>query len=392
MSQPLLISESFLPSEAAYSLYDLIINHRDETENSKKIAPAIIQKLLSHNLLKIGLPKNLGGWEDDPLETLKVYETLASAEASVAWVTWNNHLSCVIGRYLTEGCMKEIYYPYFNMVSNSTRPEGTAKRVTGGYLVSGHWSLVSGCELAKWFVLRCFVVSEKFPQSSNQENELKLLFIPKDKVNIINNWDVGGLNGTGSHDVVVKNVFVKQQYAISFDDPILIDNAYSRLPIGCINAAGCAAIALGILKGAIDELTHICLTQATSGKKPDLRDRLTLQATIAKSKTALSSKRFQLHRSVDVLWRESQKKNAFTDEQLADVWSASCEAAKDSRAIISEIYAVAGTISLYKKYKIERSHRDIHAVLQHGIVQPHWMNQAGMAYLKLKPTSPMFYT
>ena len=60
--------------------------------------------------------------------------------------------------------------------------------------------------------------------------------------------------------------------------------------------------------------------------------------------------------------------------------------------MVSEIYAVAGTSSLYRNFKIERAHRDIHAILQHGIVQPHWMNQAGMAYVGLTPTGAMFRT
>ena len=58
--------------------------------------------------------------------------------------------------------------------------------------------------------------------------------------------------------------------------------------------------------------------------------------------------------------------------------------------MLTEIYAAAGTAALYTKSHIERTHRDIHAVLQHGIIQPHWMNQAGMAYVGLKPTGSMF--
>ena len=60
------------------------------------------------------------------------------------------------------------------------------------------------------------------------------------------------------------------------------------------------------------------------------------------------------------------------------------------KLVVSEVYAVAGTASLYKKHKIERAHRDIHAILQHGIIQPHWMNQAGMAYVGLTPNGAMF--
>lgn len=382
--------QSNLPTDAAKEVHDLALLYRQETESSRKLAPAIVECLLESKLLRIGLPKSLGGWEDNPVEALKVYELLASAEASVAWIVWNNHLSCTFGRYLNEVSMKEVYNNPSHVYANSARPEGIAKIVSGGYIVSGRWTLVSGCELADWFVLRCLVTSEETPKNLHQGANLRLFFIPKKDVKIIDTWDVGGLNGTGSHDVAIEGIFVKEAYAVNFDSAVAIDNAYSRLPIGCINSAGCAAMALGVLKAAMEDLIQMCLDRTTPGTNPDLRDRANVQAAIAKSKTLLASKRLQLHSSVAELWEEAQNENTYTDEQLANVWAASCAAASDARAMVSEIYAVAGTASLYKKYKIERAHRDIHAILQHGIVQPHWMNQAAMAYVGLTPNGAMF--
>lgn len=223
---------------------------------------------------------------------------MASAEASVAWVAWNNHLACTFGRYLDETSMKEIYNNPSHIYANSARPEGVAMIVPGGYIVSGQWSLVSGCELANWFVLRCLITSEDSPKVLGPGANLKLFFIPKKDVNVVDTWDVGGLSGTGSHDIVVKDAFVKEQYAVGFNSPVAIDNAYSRLPIGCINSAGCAAMTLGILKAATDDLIKMCLERVTPGANPDLRDRGTVQAAIAKSKTLLASKRSQLHSTV----------------------------------------------------------------------------------------------
>lgn len=387
---PLLKVKNDLPTESAKEIYHLAVLCRDETESSRRLASPVVKQISEHKLSRMGLPKSLGGWENNPVETLKVYETLASAEASAAWIVWNNHLACTFGRYLDEASLKEVYKDPSHLYANSARPEGIAEVVPEGYMVSGRWSLVSGCELADWFVLRCLVISEDSPKTLGPGANLKLFFIPKKEIEVVDTWNVGGLNGTGSHDVVIKGAFVKEEYAVSFDSPVTIDSAYNRLPIGCINSAGCAAMALGVLKAATDDLVQMCLDRVTPGKNPDLRDRPTVQAAISKSKTLLASKRAQLHSSVNTLWEESQNRNTFTDEQLADVWAASCEAAREARAMVSEIYAVAGTSSLYKKYKIERAHRDIHAILQHGILQPHWMNQAAMAYVGLKPTGAMF--
>tara|TARA_R110002049_G_scaffold37208_1_gene117454 strand:+ start:21973 stop:22695 length:723 start_codon:yes stop_codon:yes gene_type:complete len=238
--------------------------------------------------------------------------------------------------------------------------------------------------------MRCLVTSEDLPKTLGPGAKLKLFFIPKSAIKVIDTWSVGGLRGTGSHDIEIKDTFVKEKYAIDFDSPVQNDNAYSRLPIGCLNSAGNAAIALGLLKAATDDLIKMCLERVTPGKSPDLRDRSTVQATIAKSKTILDSKRCQLHNAVSTIWKESVAGNNYTDEQLADVWAASVQAATEARGMVTEIYAVAGTASLYTKSRIERAHRDIHAVLQHGIVQPHWMDQAGMAYAGLKPSGAMF--
>lgn len=379
-----------LPSDAANEIYDLAISYRDETENSRKIAPSVVSKLSELSLFKMGLPKSLGGWEGNPIEPLKAYETLASAEASVSWIVWNNHLACTFGRFLDQNSMNDVFKNPSHIYANSARPEGVATQTEEGYVVSGQWTLVSGCELADWFALRCLVISEGSPTTLGPGANLKLFFIPKEDIEVVDTWHVGGLKGTGSHDIIVKDTFVKESYAVDFESPIEVDNAYNRLPIGCINAAGCAAMALGVLKAATDELVGLCLERVTSGKSPDLRDRATVQATIAKSKTLLASRRSQLLNSVETLWNEAQQQNTFTDIQLADVWAAACEAARESRDMVSEIYAVAGTVSLYKKHRIERAHRDIHAILQHGIIQPHWMNQAGMAYVGLTPNGAMF--
>lgn len=378
------------PSEAAQEVYELAISHREETESARRLAQPVVEQLGALELFRMGLPRSLGGWQDNPIETLKVYELLAQAEASVAWIVWNNHLACTFGRYLDPTSMKEIYSNPAHVYANSARPEGVAHTVAGGYRVSGQWTLVSGCELADWLVLRCLVISEGSPTTLGPGANLKLFFIPKHQIQVVDTWSVSGLSGTGSHDVVVENIFVKEQYAVNFDSPVAINNAYSRLPIGCINTAGAAAMALGVLRAATDELIELCAARITPGKNPDLRDRATVQGAIAKSKTLLAALRAQLHASVNTLWEASQHHNIFTDHQLAEVWAASGEAARAARAMVSEIYAVAGTASLYKKHKIERAHRDIHAILQHGILQPHWLEQAGGVYVGLTPTSAMF--
>ena len=381
---------TMLPSDAAKAVYDTAIAHRHETEESRKLAPALVDHLAETGLFRLGLPKFLRGWSDDPTEVLKAYEILSSGEAAAGWSAWNNHLACTFGRFLDEESMREIYKDGSHVYANSARPEGVAEITSGGYTINGRWTLVSGCEISDWFALRCLVTGEGLPKTLGPGAKLKLFFIPKSAIEVIDTWHVGGLRGTGSHDVVVKDHFVPEAYAVDFESPVAIDTPYSRLPIGCLNSAGNAAIALGIFRAALDDLVRICLEKVTPGKNPDLRDRDRVQSVVAKGRTLLDAARGQLHNAVSVIWEQAQAGTEYTDIQLADVWSASYQAATTSRDMVTEIYAAAGTVSLYTKNLIERAHRDVHAVNQHGIVQPHWMNQAGMAYVGLKPTGAMF--
>ncbi|MGA9237561.1 acyl-CoA dehydrogenase family protein, partial [Robiginitalea sp.] len=96
-------------TEAAHEVCSIAREQRNETEQSRKLAPSIVEKLVDSNIFRLGLPKSLGGWEDDPVKVLKVYEALSGAEASVAWISWNNHLATTFGRFLDEESMHEIY-------------------------------------------------------------------------------------------------------------------------------------------------------------------------------------------------------------------------------------------------------------------------------------------
>lgn len=386
------VDTSNLLAEAVSDIKKTAIENRDKTEELRRLAPPIVEKLKKYGLCRLGLPKYLGGWEDDPVEVLKVFEGLSAAEASVAWIVWNNHLATTFGRFLNSENLNKIYGDSEHIFANSTRPEGHARKVDDGFIVSGQWSLVSGCELADWFALRCIITTDGTPIKPGPGVELKILFLPKETVEIIDTWNVGGLRGTGSHDIKIESAFVPSEYAVSFDNKVPNETPYSRMPIGCMNSAGCGAMALGLAQSAVNTLIKIGLERITPGKNPDLRDRPGVQETVAKSLASISACRAHLYSSVTRLWEESLRGNEFNDRLLADVWAAAHLAATTSRATVTEIFAVAGTSALYTKYPFERIHRDIHGVLQHGIVQPHWLNQAGMAYLGLVPSGSMFRT
>jgi hypothetical protein len=81
---------------------------------------------------------------------------------------------------------------------------------------------------------------------------------------------------------------------------------------------------------------------------------------------------------------------AVTDRHRADMWESGHHAAHVSKAVVKSMYEAAGTSALYVDCPIERAHRDIHAVMQHVIFSPLWLEAAGRVRLGLAPQNPIF--
>src|SRR5437867_2075421 len=207
------------PLSAARGLRATIRATRHETEAARRLVPAVVEGLIATGLCRLALPRSLGGHEAEPVAALAVYEELAWADASVAWIAWNNQLVCLAGRYSAASVRKEVFGDAGQLYASSTRPSGTAALVDGGVRVSGRWSLVSGCELAAWIPVMCVVADGRGPRKlASGAPDLRMAYIPNGSYRVLDTWHVGGLRGTGSHDIVVEDVFVPTERTFAFSD------------------------------------------------------------------------------------------------------------------------------------------------------------------------------
>jgi hypothetical protein len=167
-----------------------------------------------------------------PEEWLRVLETLAGAEASVSWLIWNNTLPCFWARFLDDEGRARVFGDSSRVFAGSTRPTGRAVTTPGGFRLSGRWSLVSGCELADYVHLMSLVHEEGVPRMrAPGQSDLRVLFVPKGRYAILDTWHVGGLRGSGSHDVVVDDVFVPVEDSFAPAPPVASHSPLAQLPI-----------------------------------------------------------------------------------------------------------------------------------------------------------------
>ena len=97
------------PLRAAQALRATIRATRQETEESRRLAPQVVEGLIEAGLCRLDVPVSLGGHEAEPVVALQVYEELAWADASVAWIAWNNHFVCLASRYVSDAVRTALF-------------------------------------------------------------------------------------------------------------------------------------------------------------------------------------------------------------------------------------------------------------------------------------------
>jgi alkylation response protein AidB-like acyl-CoA dehydrogenase len=373
----------------AERLIPLILELRHTTEHDRRIAEPIVHAIrasdLGRMLLDTGAPPQY-----TPEEWLRVLETLAGAEASVSWLIWNTTLPYFWARFLDDAGRARIFGDPRRLFAGSTRPTGRAVPTGGGFRLSGRWSLVSGCELADYVHLMSLVHEDGVPRMLEPgQPDLRVLFVPKGRYTILDTWHVGGLRGSGSHDVVVDDVFVPVEDSFAPAPPVASNSQLAQLPIIPVMTAGLGAQFLGMARAAIAVTIEILRTKVSVDPGASIHERPSVLADIASYSAAVAAAGSHLHTRMTAMW-ENVRSKLPTAEDRAALYSASLHAAAIARACVGAMHAAAGTTALYIDCPLERSVRDLHTMERHIAAQPLWLEDAGRVLVGHAPINPLF--
>src|SRR5262249_3920308 len=167
-------------------------------------------------LFRIVQPARVGGSEFDYVALVDFADVIAQADASVAWNLTNlaSH-HWMLGMFdprAQEAVWRESVDTL--IASAFIFPAGRAKRVKGGYQLSGRWPFSSGVDSTEWNMLAGIVASDA--QAAGLDYPIFLL--RKSDYRSIDSWSATGLRGTGSNDVEAKEVFVPDHMSLAVRD------------------------------------------------------------------------------------------------------------------------------------------------------------------------------
>jgi indole-3-acetate monooxygenase len=375
--------------DAARAFRPRILASRESIEVGRRLPEDLTRDMARAGFFRTFLPAAYGGLDLTPRDALEVFEELARADASVAWCVWNGNVHWTTVQLTTE-VAREIFADPDMVLANSTRPSGHADVAEGGYRVNGRWSLVSGCQLSAWFILMCIVHEGGQPRlTPSGAPESRFMFCPAGACQIIDTWSTSGLRGTGSHDVIVRELFVPSRHGSFFADPILLPGSQYQFPVISRVVPGLGAIALGIARNAIEALIGLAIEKRADERRPNtLREDRAAQARLSQAEALVRSARLFLFDAVGRLWDDVMTGGEARMDRRAEVRLASCHAVTSAAQAVDLVYLTGGATSLYESCPLERAFRDVHAVTQHIGIHPRSLETTGRVSFGLEPDTP----
>ena len=364
------------PHELIGRARDLVPEIRElaeETERNRTISPHIIARIRDAELLRTCRPKDFGGFEYDAVVALEIALVISAACASTGW-TMNGALSNGIsfGHFPIEAQRELWGLGEDPFTCACFAPTGTAVPAKGGYVLSGKWSFASGCDHSSWIRLGALITP---PGAEPHEGAFFLL--PIEDVEIIDNWFVCGLAGTGSKDIAVREAFVPKHRVLPFGATRSgrtpgaqhHQNPLYRLPLLVSGATMLASTAVGAARGALDAYLEMTTARRTRGALAGgglaMAEFATVQLRFAEASAAIETAEMIL---LTDLRNATQKLYAGEEITIAD--RIRCRrnqayATKLALEAVEALNASTGGYGLFLSNPVQRAWRDVNAVARH---------------------------
>jgi alkylation response protein AidB-like acyl-CoA dehydrogenase len=341
----------------------------DEIERGGRLPRSIVDGMVTAGVFKLGVPRELGGFEADVATLFTVLETIASADGSAGWCAMIGATSGLVSGYLDAADAQAIFGAPDVIAGGVFAPYGRAVRDGDDVVVSGRWPFASGSSHCTWLMGGAMVETSNAARGIGAASPRMVLFPARDAT-IHETWQVSGLCGTASNDIEVRELRVPYARTVSLiEDRPRCDGALYRFPAFGLLALGIAAVALGIVRGATEEFRELAPAKTPSGSRRLLRERPTVQADVARTIAETDSARCYLVDAAAHCTREAEAGEISLDSR-ARLRLAATNATRQAAQAVDRLYEAGGGTSIYRSSALQRRFRDVHVATQHAMVAP----------------------
>ncbi|HZB72445.1 MAG TPA: acyl-CoA dehydrogenase family protein, partial [Acidimicrobiales bacterium] len=315
--------------------------------------------LRAAGLLALAVPAELGGSGATVRQVAMVQRELAHHCGSTSLATsMHQHVTAFTawrfrrGMPGAEATLRRVADEGIVLVSTGggdfTHPKGEARKVDGGYRVSGRKQFASQSSFGD--VLSTMFVYEDPEQGRRVLN--MAVPVRAEGVAVLDNWDTLGMRGTASNDVVLEDVFVP-------DDKVLANRPYGVFDpplqvIASIAMPIISAVYLGVAEAAYEAAVEVAMRKA---------DDPVVQRQVGLMAHRLKVASWALDGALDEIGDDPDP----SMHRFSVAMTAKREIALAGIEVCDLAVEVAGGPAFFRGSTIERCYRDIRAATFHPL-------------------------
>lgn len=367
-----------LASPVLQPMLDDIRVRRRDLHALGHIPKDIVEKFQKIGLYRAFVPAQFGGNGMSPTEFLRLIEIISAADGSAGWVASFGFASKYLSS-LPAATLADLYRDSPDVVfAGAVFPPQMAVAEGGGYRVKGRWGFGSGCMGASLIGVGIKVEGENGGLP-------RMAVMPRDQVKIEENWDTIGMFATGSHDLVVEDVLVPQDYTLIRGAPPSIDTAAYRYPTMAMATQVLAIVGAGIAREAIDEVVKLATRKSSITGAPSMADRPGFQIALAQMEAQLNAARAWFYEETEAMWAMVSEGREATPVEIARLRIASTHIAKTGADVARRAFEMAGTTGIFNNHPLSRLMLDALVVAQHAFMNDGTWQSGGAVLLGKTP-------
>ncbi|MGP6174349.1 acyl-CoA dehydrogenase family protein [Corynebacterium sp. A21] len=338
-----------------------------EQSKHSKLLPETVEDLKAAGLFQMLQPSRHGGLETTPIESFEATTILAEGDASVGWVHGVTSIHHFHLGLFDDRAQREVWGTDTQTLVSSPYMPQIARRVEGGYLISGTWKFASGTDYCDWALLGANIAGEPTPPPGPAGSHVFL--VPRSSYEVIDNWDVSGLRATGSNDILLEEVFVPEYRTLTWNQvhqgvaPGLDINSglLYRLPFFQVfSRATQAPTSLGALQGFTDDLIEFMVRKRKNPKDP------AATLALAEARSFITEAKTTLYSNYAALITEAEGGPKVSPERLNEFRFQSAIIPARAARYGTELYRIAGAAGVYNTESFGRYMTDLLACQTHA--------------------------
>ncbi|MFV3318762.1 acyl-CoA dehydrogenase family protein [Pseudomonas sp. NY15374] len=363
-----------------------VASRRREFNERSHVPKDMIDKMKAAGIFRASTPKCFGGDALAPAEFLRIIERISEADGSAGWVAAFGSANIYLASLPPE-TQALIYASGPDQVyAGGLYPLQPARAIEGGWEINGHWRFASGCKGADWIG----VGIGGTPANGGGAGAGKPLtaVFPAGEVEIVENWNVVGMQGTGSHDLRLQGKTVEHAWTFTRGSAATIDEPLYRYPSVSYQAQVHAAVNLGLARAALDLVSAMSGSTKTVTGAPRLGDRAYYRIELGKAEAMLRSARAFFYEAPEAVWHSILAGEPVSEQQANLLRLSATHAAHTCAEVVTMAYRLAGTAAIFDDNRLQWIMRDAMVVTQHAFLGEATYDSAGALFAGIAPTTP----